>query len=461
MMKRNNFFRYEYFNINNENKFNSNRPIFVMTNLNLNNTMKKFTALLFLMAFASSSFLFGQDSKKMMKEAEKLIKSYTKDLTTSDVDLSAVMSKLDAAFEDASYASEPKNHIKKGDLISKIIDAESVQYGLNPDYKFKAAGSAISAFKAYAKANELGETKKSIKGVSDLEGSLNNAAAFYYNQKDYANAFTNFQYTLKAKDLLSGAGKPSRLDADSTYSDQVLFTGVSAYYSEDQDAGLPYFEQLRTMGKTDPIIFEALYTITNKTNPSKAVEYLAEGREKNPKDTGILFTEINHYLKSGELTKLITKLESAIEAEPENVSVYTTLGSVYDQLAQEETKANNTAKATEYFDKAKSNFAIATTKDESNFDAIYSLGALYYNKAAGMVDALNELAADFSSDGMKKYDAKKMEMDNLFKEALPYFQKAETVNSKDMNTLIALKEIYARLNQVDKSEAYKAKIEGM
>jgi len=423
--------------------------------------MKKITTVLFLMVFATSSFLFGQDSKKMMKEAEKLIKSYAKDLTASDVDLEAVMTKLDAAFEDASFSAEPKNHVKRGDLMSKIVDAESVQYGLNPEYKFKAAGASISAFEAYAKAYELGEKKKSLKGVSSLEGSLNNSAAFYYNQKDYNNAFENFKYTLKAKDLLSAAGESSRLDADSTYSDQVLFTGVSAFYSDNQDAGLPYFEQLRSMGNTDAIIYEALYTIVNKTDPNKAVEYLAEGREKNPKDTGILFTEINHYLKSGELTKLISKLEAAIEAEPDNVSVYTTLGSVYDQLAQQETKAKNTAKAAEYFEKAQSNFTIATQKDESNFDAIYSLGALYYNKAAGMVDVLNELAADFSADGMKKYDAKKMEMDNLFKEALPFFQKAEAVNGKDMNTLIALKEIYARINDVAKSEEYKAKIEGM
>ena len=52
-------------------------------------------------------------------------------------------------------------------------------------------------------------------------------------------------------------------------------------------------------------------------------------------------------------------------------------------------------------------------------------------------------------------------MDGLFEQALPYFQKAETRDGNDMNTLIALKEIYARLNDLEKSNGYKARIEAL
>jgi hypothetical protein len=44
---------------------------------------------------------------------------------------------------------------------------------------------------------------------------------------------------------------------------------------------------------------------------------------------------------------------------------------------------------------------------------------------------------------------------------LPYFLKAEKLNDKDKNTLIALKEIHARLNQLDKSNAYKARLDAL
>ena len=52
-------------------------------------------------------------------------------------------------------------------------------------------------------------------------------------------------------------------------------------------------------------------------------------------------------------------------------------------------------------------------------------------------------------------------MDAEFKKALPYFLKAEELNPKDMNTMIALKEIYAREGELDKSSKYKEKIDAL
>ena len=98
-------------------------------------------------------------------------------------------------------------------------------------------------------------------------------------------------------------------------------------------------------------------------------------------------------------------------------------------------------------------------KDPENFDATYSIGALYYNKAAGMAEGINALASDYTKAGTAKYDAAKKEMDAIFGEALPFFEKADKINGEDMNTLIALKEIYARQSNFDKSNEYKAKIE--
>jgi tetratricopeptide (TPR) repeat protein len=74
---------------------------------------------------------------------------------------------------------------------------------------------------------------------------------------------------------------------------------------------------------------------------------------------------------------------------------------------------------------------------------------------------MNELANDYSKEGTAKYDKAKEDSDEMFEKALPYFQKSEKINGKDMNTLIALKEIFARKNQFDKAEEYKAKIEAL
>jgi len=406
---------------------------------------------------------FAQTGKKAFKEAEKVIKNYNKNPLNADLDIASAVKMLDMAFEDAEFASKSKNWLKKGELLNGVSNSTYISYATDNSFVDPVPGAALTAFNAYSKAMEMGEEKKAIKGMMSLENHLNNAAAMAYSSKDYGRAFTNFQKSLEVRDMLTANGKESRLDAEEMlYQDQVLFTAVSAYYGEKTVESKPYFLQLKEMGKTDAIVYDALYNIYNKEGDAdKAVMMLEAGRNANPDDTGLLFTEINHYLQSGQLEILTGKLEQAIAQEPDNVSVYVTMGSVYDQLHQKSAKDGDAAKAQEYFDKAMDYYNQGLEKEPTNFDATYSVGALYYNKAAGMVGTINELANDFSSEGMKQYDVKKKEMDSIFGQALPFFEKAEGLDATDKNTVIALKEIYARLNQLDKAEAYKLKLEGM
>lgn len=89
------------------------------------------------------------------------------------------------------------------------------------------------------------------------------------------------------------------------------------------------------------------------------------------------------------------------------------------------------------------------------------MGTLYYNKAANYVKVMQTLSDDLSKEGMKKYDKAQKNMFGMFDAALPYFLKAEESDPKDRNTLIALREIYARKNQLDKAEEYKKKLDAL
>ena len=201
--------------------------------------------------------------------------------------------------------------------------------------------------------------------------------------------------------------------------------------------------------------------IESETNEEEALSYLAAGRTKFPQNTGLLFAEINHYVKKGEMEKMIDKLETALELEPDNVSIYTTLGSVYDNLSTKSTEEGDKENAQVNFDKALGYFNKALELEPENFDAIYSIGALYYNAAANMTKEINEFANDFSKEGTKKYNEIKAVMDNKFEESLPYFEKAEKLNPNDGSVLQALSEIYARKNMLDKSVEYKERIEAL
>ncbi|MFM8485974.1 MAG: hypothetical protein ACKOCH_06535, partial [Bacteroidota bacterium] len=186
---------------------------------------------------------------------------------------------------------------------------------------------------------------------------------------------------------------------------------------------------------------------------------LTEGRKKFPDDTALLFAEINAYLKAGKLSDLTGRLEEAIAKEPTNVSLYVTLGNVYDNLYQGALKDKNDADATKYFNLAKKQYEGAITQNPNYLDANYSLGALYYNKAAVRTQEMNALPEDYSSAGLKKMETMRNEVISLFDQALPYFQKAESIDANDVNTLIALNEIYARKDDEVLSPEFKKRLE--
>jgi len=239
----------------------------------------------------------------------------------------------------------------------------------------------------------------------------------------------------------------------------MYYTGLAALNAQDMASAKPVFMKLKDAGYDKPAVYEALYKLELEGDRDAALVILNEGREKFPDDVSLLFSEINHYLKDGKLDILTGKLEAAIAKEPDNPSLYSTLGNVYDNLYQKELEAKNEAKATEHFDAAFKNYNKALELKPGFFDAVYSIGALYYNRAAATTTTLNALADDYSKAGLKKYDEFRKKMLTQFDEALPYFKQAEILNPSDRNTLIALKEIFARKDDLPTSTEFKTRLE--
>jgi tetratricopeptide (TPR) repeat protein len=146
--------------------------------------------------------------------------------------------------------------------------------------------------------------------------------------------------------------------------------------------------------------------------------------------------------------------------EPTNVSLYSVMGNVYDNLHQKTAKeGGDLAEADGYFAKSLEYFNKAIELDPKNVEALYSIGALYYNKAALTSQKMNALNEDYSKEGLKKFNDLKAQVFKQFDESLPYFQRAEALNPNDTNTLIALKEIYAKKDQLELSKEFKTRLE--
>lgn len=419
---------------------------------------------IFIVALSTS---YGQEYKKQLKAANKALLGYYQD-AGSDIDaLENAKAMIDQAFSMEGATTASQAWLAKGEIYNQIANAEmnkkilTETMGQSFDLATPDAGLiALDAFKNVLKyAVKKSETKDGLKGIRDNEDFTNNIAITYFQANDYNSAFKNFFAGVESYNILKAEGKASRLDDDETRNDHFFYTAAAGYLGDYKEQAVPLFKALYDVKYNQPMVYEALFSMTVDDDEAKALEYLDAGKKIAPDDSSLLFAEINYYLQENKLDVLIDKLKMAIDREPENVSVYTTLGGVYDQLNQTEREAGNIEKADEYFDSALEYYGKALEINPSYFDAKYSQGALFYNKAAGMIDQLNELGNDYSAAGTRKYNALKDEMDGYFNQALPYFIDAEKIDPTDLNVMIALREIYARAGDFEKSNEYKNKIE--
>lgn len=419
----------------------------------------------FLIAFTFIVSSDAQDVKKLMKEAKKEIGKYSSNATSNKANLDKAMSLLDQAFALPDAASSTEALTMKGDVYNEIADAAIKAQLLKPDFKSPVENATTLAADAYMDALKYtakkGDTKDALKGLAGLEVALYNSGITEYQAQKLEESFLSFNKAIAIGKALNANGEKSRLDEPANNDEILYFAAIAGYQSGQKEEMLPLAEEMVKNGTDKSFAYQVLYEMYAETNPEKAEKYLIEGRTKFPDDSGLLFAEINNALKLGKLDELTGKLKSAIEKEPENITIYTTLGSVYEQLAAKSIEAKDNEKAEQYFADALSWYNSALQKSPESFEANYSTGAMYYNKAAKMASAVNEYANDYSAAGTKKYNEAKDKMIKAFDVALPYFIKAEGIKANDQNTLIALKEIYARTNKLEKSGEYKVKLENL
>ncbi len=426
--------------------------------------MKKFLLLFFSICLIGGT-ISAQDAKKAFGKAKQALSQFNLDNSQKDK-LQEAVDNIDIAIKGDELSNDTKTLLKRGDIYNEIATqvATIKQVGIGSiDDLPKVEDPAGEAFECYKKVLNLAEkkweTKDALKGIGLVQGNLNNFGIYAYEAQKYDMAHSLFLKVLEAHTILDKNGAASILTTDDEFNEQLYIAGLAALNAKNLEGAKTSFEKLYKKGYEKATVFEALYKIYAEKDIEKAFSYLEKGREKFPDDVSLLFTEINHYLKLNQLETLIGKIKLAISKEPENVSLYSTMGNIYDNLYQKENEAHNHEKADEYFNGALDYYNQALGKDDKYLDAIYSIGALYYNKAAFMTKELNTLQDDYSKKGLEKYKAKKVEVFEQFDKALPYFQKAESMNANDVNTLIALKEIFARKDQLDVSNEFKARLD--
>lgn len=304
------------------------------------------------------------------------------------------------------------------------------------DYEGIDKADAIkTAIESYQKSMELDEKDKwkreNVAGLAQAQNLAVNMGINAYNEQNYEKAANLFLIGEKA------AADLGVVDTLALYN-----AGLAAEQAEDYETALAQYRKATEIDYLGSKMYLYMANLYQRMDDSEG--YLAvvkEGREEYPEDADLIVYELNYYLQNQKYAEAEENLKLAIKKEPDNKQLYFSLGVVYDQLG-------DTEKAIEAYEKA-------IELDPDYFDAVYNLGALYFNQGVEMNNAANEIEDNAA------YEKAREEAKAVFKKAQPHLEKAHQLDPQDMGAIASLSQLYALLGETEKYQEMKAKLDSM
>ena len=418
------------------------------------------------------------DPAASLKGAKKMLQRYIDNDKKEPEDLLAARKGIDDACKSDVLLKDPKQSVKtlmtRGAVYQELAildDLNAIKAtALKEKYAAKYPEASSTAATAYLQLLNDANAKKGDKKdvLTELETTailLTNMGGLQFEKQNYDGAYNNFKTVLDLKKAADANGGAKILETPEKLNQLIYSAGVSGMYAKKNDEAVGYFETLAKAGykvkDNEAVVYNTLAKLyTEQKQTEKAIAVIGEGRKLYPNDQGLLYAEINYYIAQNQLDKLEDRLEAAIKNDPNNKSLYYVKGKMYDGLIDTYNKAGKTAEAAKALENAEIYYLKATEKDAKYFEALYSLGALSYNRAAGLTQEMKAITGQSTAENAR-YEKLQTEMKGLFAKALPYFERADAAMPSDLGTLTALREISVKMNKMDKAKEYKDRLDAL
>ncbi len=143
-------------------------------------------------------------------------------------------------------------------------------------------------------------------------------------------------------------------------------------------------------------------------------------------------------------------VKSAMEKDPNNAVLHSVLGGLYDKKASD---AKDEADGIMWLlGHGRGEPTRRASIDPKFFDAYFNIGVLYNNRAAFEYEKCNKLKSD------SEYVKCKKVADDIYLQAVPYFEGAHRLDPKDQQTIQQLMKLYAKTNDQAKYQEMKDKL---
>ncbi len=388
--------------------------------------------------------------------ATKKAKSY---MMSESPDFGAARASIAEALEQEPTA---ETYYWAGMIGYKEVMLQNYNQMMGQSADVAAAGAAAEeSYEYWLKADELAQVpvlnKKGVEVPTDpkMRGKIAKMMLDYYkNQdlvkygvhlnesRDYAGAFKAFKMHVDMPDLpmMQEPKIQKEMPRDTTYIQYKYYAAIFAVQSEMHEDAIALLEQLKD-GEYEAISTnQFLYQeYVNVKDTVKFLETLQNAVVRFPQEPWFLQNLINYYIFTGQEQTAIDYLAQAIEREP-NVAQYHLIKGNLD-----ENQGN--------YDAALADFDAALAIDPKMADAMAGKGRVYYNQAV----KLNEAAANIMDN--KEYKKALDEMNEVFRQSLPFFEKAHEMAPEERSYIQTLKGLYYRFGMEDKENEMKALLE--
>ncbi|MEW5675303.1 tetratricopeptide repeat protein [Flavobacterium enshiense] len=431
---------------------------------------------------AASTLMLSVASFAQKDELKTLKKLYAKDQMTSDemVSYKANVNKLSGmtglAETDLVYSNFYKAMLpilelneammkNPNDLqaLAKNLSPANINMmatGLNDVLAFeKKSGKAvytedinetITSFKptmlqfAYGlnQASKFKESAKIFEAVYNLDKSdasnLYNASILAVQGKDYDNALKYYEelkkinYSGEGTSYLAVNKANGQEDAFGSDKDRANAIKIGTH-EKPRDEKIP--------SKRGEIYKNYASILLEKGRADEAKKAISEARSLNPDDTDLILAEANLYYESKDLVTYKKLILEALAKKPNDADLHFNLGIV-------STNTGDVDGAKKYYEKV-------ISIDPKYFNAYNNLGALAIAGDDKIVKEMNSLG--MSAKEAKRYDELKAKRQNMFKAAMPYYEKALELKPQDEGVKSMLLNIYQFLEMDAKHKALKAK----
>lgn len=388
--------------------------------------------------FLSISFMVGLSAALF---AQKANVSQAASLTLQEKpDFKAAREAIKPAFNDEKTKNDPKTYFTAGMIGYTENDSYSKLMMLGKEVDQVKKGKAImeaydyflKAYKLDQMPNDKGKVKpkfdkkikENIKEFYTAQYNLVGYGAHLFDKKDYKGAFDAFSTFLEIPKLPMMNKELSM--TDSTYRMIKYFSALAATNMQNHDKAIEMYKDLADDNYETKNVYQLLAdeyrTIKDTVNYLATLE---QGFKLFNDDPWFLQNIINHYIYSDKIEEASKYLDAAIAQAPTVAEYYYVKGNVDERLG------NN--------DGARKAFEKALELQPKMASAYAGIGRIIFNQAVEFLRA-----ADSIRDN-KLYNAEVQKANDIFKQSLPYMEKAVELDPKDTDFKQALKMLYYRL----------------